>query len=120
MFPESTQATQWMFSSAEVDSSDLVLCKFSRIMNMDVAVYGRSLHQGMAQLAQYKLGKQYLFSQYQAINLLRARTHQGFIDRFVLGHAHIFFKTYWPAGGGRGRNPENTAQGNSVQNPICP
>ena len=26
-------------------------------------------------------------------------------------------KTYWPAGGGRGQNQENTAQGNSVQNP---
>ena len=32
----------------------------------------------------------------------------------------IYIKTYWPAGGGRGQNPENTAQGNSVQNPICP
>ena len=29
-------------------------------------------------------------------------------------------KTYWPAGGGRGQNPENTAQGNSGQNAIRP
>ena len=29
-------------------------------------------------------------------------------------------KTYWPAGGGRGQNPKNTAQGNSVQHPIRP
>ena len=28
--------------------------------------------------------------------------------------------TYWPAGGGRGQNPENTAQGHSGQNSICP
>ena len=30
------------------------------------------------------------------------------------------FKTYWFAGGGRGQNPENTAQGNYIQNPIGP
>ena len=29
-------------------------------------------------------------------------------------------KTYWPAGGGRGQNPENTAQGHSGHNSICP
>ena len=29
-------------------------------------------------------------------------------------------KTYWPAGGRRGQNPENTAQGHSGQNAICP
>ena len=28
--------------------------------------------------------------------------------------------TYWPAGGGRGQNPENTAQGHSGHNSICP
>ena len=32
----------------------------------------------------------------------------------------VHIKTYWPARGGREQNPENTAQGNSVQNPICP
>ena len=31
-----------------------------------------------------------------------------------------YIKTYWPAGGGRGQNPENTAQGNSGQNAIRP
>ena len=30
------------------------------------------------------------------------------------------FMTYWPAGGGRGQNPENTAQGHSGHNSICP
>ena len=34
------------------------------------------------------------------------------------GYSH--FKTYWPAGGGRGQNPENTAQGHSGHNSICP
>ena len=29
-------------------------------------------------------------------------------------------KTYLPAGGGRGQNPENTAQGHSGHNSICP
>ena len=29
-------------------------------------------------------------------------------------------KTYWPAGGGRGQNPENTAQGHSGHNAIRP
>ena len=28
--------------------------------------------------------------------------------------------TYWPAGGRRGQNPENTAQGHSCHNSICP
>ena len=32
----------------------------------------------------------------------------------------VRFKTYWPAGGGRGQNPENTAQGHSGQNAIRP
>ena len=32
----------------------------------------------------------------------------------------LYFKTYWPAGGGRGQNPENTAQGHSGQNAIRP
>ena len=32
----------------------------------------------------------------------------------------VHIKTYWPAGGGRGQNPENTAQGNSGQNAIRP
>ena len=32
----------------------------------------------------------------------------------------IYTKTYWPAGGGRGQNPENTAQGHSGQNAIRP
>ena len=31
-----------------------------------------------------------------------------------------FTKTYWPAGGGRGQNPENMAQGHSGHNSICP
>ena len=31
-----------------------------------------------------------------------------------------YIKTYWPAGGGRGQNPENTAQGHSGQNAIRP
>ena len=29
-------------------------------------------------------------------------------------------KTYWPDGGGQGQNPENTAQGHSGHNSICP
>ena len=32
----------------------------------------------------------------------------------------LYSKTYWPAGGGRGQNPENTAQGHSGQNAIRP
>ena len=34
---------------------------------------------------------------------------------------HSYYtKTYWPAGGERGQNPENTAQWNSGQNAIRP
>ena len=40
------------------------------------------------------------------------------MDFLYQGEANI--KTYWPAGGGRGQNPENTAQGNSGQNAIRP
>ena len=50
------------------------------------------------------------------------------IDQLKAGQQHLKpltenhspFKTYWPAGGGRGKNPENTAQGNSGQNAIRP
>ena len=36
-------------------------------------------------------------------------------DIYQLVHRELpfIFKTYWPAGGGRGQNPENTAQGHS-------
>ena len=37
-----------------------------------------------------------------------------------LWRSYLLFKTYWPAGGGRGQNPENTAQGHSGQNAIRP
>ena len=37
---------------------------------------------------------------------------------FLSIYANIM--TYWPAGGGRGQNPENTAQGHSGHNSICP
>ena len=51
-----------------------------------------------------------------------------FVDTFMTGsatdakenHFEDNTKTYWPAGGGRGQNPENTAQGNSGQNAIRP
>ena len=32
----------------------------------------------------------------------------------------FIIKTYWPAGGRRGQNPKNTAQGHSGHNSICP
>ena len=32
----------------------------------------------------------------------------------------VHTKTYWPAGGGQGQYPENTAQGHSGQNAIRP
>ena len=35
-------------------------------------------------------------------------------------YTYTYIKTYWPAGGGRGQNPENTAQGHSGHNSICP
>ena len=33
--------------------------------------------------------------------------------------AAITTMTYWPAGGGGGQNPENTAQGHSGHTSIC-
>ena len=47
-------------------------------------------------------------------------TNKPFLLLSVFYFTRVRTKTYWPAGGGRGRNPENTAQGNSVQNPIRP
>ena len=35
-------------------------------------------------------------------------------------HMYTYIITYWPAGGGRGQNPENTAQGHSGHNSIPP
>ena len=37
-----------------------------------------------------------------------------------LGNPPVHSKTYWPAGGARGQNPENTAQGHSGHNAIRP
>ena len=38
----------------------------------------------------------------------------------ILTVCHIYVMTYWPAAGGRGQNTENTAQGHSGHNSICP
>ena len=38
--------------------------------------------------------------------------------RFHFPDITVNIKTYWPAGGGRGQNPENTAQGHSGHNSI--
>ena len=38
---------------------------------------------------------------------------------FLFGIFLLYFKTYWPAGGGRGQNPENTAQ-RVPREAICP
>ena len=45
----------------------------------------------------------------------------GFLSKLLeLKQQSCYTKTYWPAGGGRGQNPENTAQGHSGQNAIRP
>ena len=39
-----------------------------------------------------------------------------FALKYLLDKCSRNIMTYWPAGGGRGQNPENTAQGHSGQN----
>ena len=45
---------------------------------------------------------------------------QAVLSFILNAYICIHIKTYWPAGGGRGQNPENTAQGHSGHNSICP
>ena len=46
--------------------------------------------------------------------------HPHFCPAMQFQVENYHFKTYWPAGGGRGQNPENAAQGHSGHNAIRP
>ena len=54
------------------------------------------------------------------MKIRRARLSDIITPILCIAFLHYFAKTYWPAGGGPGQNPENTAQGHSVHNSICP